>query len=107
MNLSGLGSLMKNAGKIQEMMQQNQQELENTVVTGSAGAGDVEIDMTCKHYVKDIRLSDSIMQEEKAIIEDLIAAAVNDATNKITTVTKEKMSGLGNMFGVDIPSDML
>ncbi len=107
MNLGGLGSLMKNAGKIQEMMKKNQEELANTVVIGESGAGDVTVEMTAKHYVNSVSIADAIFSEEKAIVEDLIAAAINDATTKIESVTKEKMSGIGDMFGVDIPEDIV
>ncbi|MDF1653653.1 MAG: YbaB/EbfC family nucleoid-associated protein [Coxiellaceae bacterium] len=104
-NMGGLGNLMKNAGKIQEMMKQQQEELEKIQVTGEAGAGDVQVTMTAKHYVLKIDIKDEILKEDKEIVEDLIAAATNDATAKVEKITQEKMSGLGQMFGVDMPTD--
>ncbi len=103
LNLGGLGNLMKNAGKIQEMMKEQQAELEKIQVTGEAGAGDVRLTMTAKHNVTKLEISDDIMKEDKAIVEDLIVAAINDANSKVEKVTQEKMSGLGEMFGVDLP----
>lgn len=105
-NLGGLGNLMKNAGKIQEMMKKQQEELEKIEVIGEAGAGDVKVTMTAKHYAKKIEISDDIKNEDKEILEDLIAAAINDAASKVEKITQEKMSGLGQMFGVDIPGSM-
>ena len=104
-NLGGLGSLMKNAGKIQEMMKKQQEELEKIVVTGEAGAGDVTVTMTAKHNITNVSISDDILKEDKTIVEDLIAAACNDANRKVEQVTQEKMAGLGQMFGMDIPTD--
>lgn len=102
-NLGGLGNLMKNAGKIQEMMKKQQEELEKIEVIGEAGAGDVKVTMTAKHYAKRVEIKPEILQEEQEIVEDLVAAAINDATAKAEKVTQEKMSGLGEMFGIDIP----
>ena len=107
MNFSGLGSLMKNAGKIQEMMKKNQEELANLVVTGEAGGGDVKANVTAKNYVKNIVIADHIWNEDKAIVQELIVAAMNDAAQKVEEATKEKMSGLGDMFGIDLPDGMV
>jgi nucleoid-associated protein EbfC len=107
MNLGGIGNLMKNAGKIQEMMKQNQEELANTVVTGESGGGDVTVEMNAKYHTKSIVIADSILKEDKAVVEELVCAAVNDALRKVEGVTKEKMTGLGDMFGVDIPNDII
>jgi DNA-binding YbaB/EbfC family protein len=104
-NLGGLGNLMKNAGKIQEAMKKQQEELEKTEVTGEAAAGDVTVTMTAKHQVRSIQVTDELWQEDKSIVEDLIIAAINDANNKVEKITQERMSGLGQMFGIDIPGD--
>lgn len=94
-----LGSLMKNAKKMQEMMQKAQEELAKVEVIGESGAGSVKVVMNAKHYVKRIEVDPSLLQEDKAVLEDLIAAAFNDAANKVEEITKAKMAGFGEMFG--------
>ena len=97
----GLGNLMKQAQQMQENMQKAQEELAKIEVVGSAGGGMVEVTMTCRHDVRKIHIDDSLMQDDKEMIEDLVAAAVNDAVRKIEEVTKEKMGGM--MGGLNIP----
>ena len=79
----GMAGLMKQAQQMQEKMQKMQEELANAEVTGQSGAGLVSVVMTGRHDVKRVSLDDSLMQEDKEILEDLIAAAVNDAVRKI------------------------
>ncbi len=90
----GMGDLMKQAQQMQEKMQQAQQEIANAEVTGESGAGLVKIVMNGRHDVKQVNIDDSLMSEDKEILEDLIAAAVNDAVRKIESTSQEKMSGL-------------
>jgi len=97
----GLGNLMKQAQQMQENMQKAQEELAKIEVIGSAGGGMVEVTMTCRHDVRKISIDDSLMQDDKEMIEDLVAAAVNDAVRKVEEVTKEKMGGM--MGGLNIP----
>lgn len=104
-NFGNLGNLMKNAGKIQEAMKQQQAELEKIEVTGEAGGGDVTVVMTAKHYVRHLEIKPEIWQEEKSIVEDLIASAINDATQKVEKIAQEKMAGLSQLFGVDLPTE--
>ena len=75
----GMAGLMKQAQQMQEKMQKMQEELANAEVTGQSGAGLVSIVMTGRHDVRRVSIDDSLLQEEKEILEDLIAAAVNDA----------------------------
>ena len=89
-----LSGLMQQAKKMQDQMQKAQEEISNLEVVGEAGAGLVKIMMTGRHDVKSVSLDDALMKEEKDIIEDLLAAAVNDAVRKIEAKNKEKMSGL-------------
>lgn len=99
-NLGGLGNLaglVKNAGKIQEMMKEAQDKLAKIEVTGEAGAGAVTIKMNAQNYAKAVYLDDAILREEKIILQDLIAAAINDAAQKIEK-EKEKLMGT-NMLG--------
>ena len=97
----GLGNLMKQAQQVQENMRKAQEELAKIEVVGSAGGGLVEVTMTCRHDVRKINIDDSLMEDDKEMIEDLVAAAVNDAVRKIEDVTKEKMGGM--MGGLNIP----
>ncbi|MFO6383589.1 YbaB/EbfC family nucleoid-associated protein, partial [Pseudomonas aeruginosa] len=75
--------------------------LANAEVTGQSGAGLVSVVMTGRHDVKRVSLDDSLMQEDKEILEDLIAAAVNDAVRKIEQNNQEKMSGFTS--GMQLP----
>jgi DNA-binding YbaB/EbfC family protein len=97
----GLGNLMKQAQQMQENMRKAQEELAKIEVVGSAGGGLVKVTMTCRHDVRKIQIDDSLMEDDKEMVEDLVAAAVNDAVRKIEEVTKEKMGGM--MGGLNIP----
>ncbi len=96
----GLGNIMKQAQKMQENMQKAQAELESIEVTGESGAGLVKVTMTCKHDVKRVEIDPSIVNDDKEMLEDLIAAAVNDANRRVDTETQEKMSGLAGGMGL-------
>jgi nucleoid-associated protein EbfC len=98
----GLGNLMKQAQRMQETMQKAQAELADMEVTGQAGGGMVSVVMTGRHDVKRVAIDDSLLKEEKEMLEDLLAAAVNDAVRKVETTTQEKMSGL--TAGMGLPS---
>ena len=98
----GLGNLMKQAQRMQETMQKAQAELADMEVTGQAGGGMVSVVMTGRHDVKRVTLDDSLLKEDKEMLEDLLAAAVNDAVRKVESTTQEKMSGL--TAGMGLPS---
>jgi DNA-binding YbaB/EbfC family protein len=98
-----LGSLMKNAKKIQEMMQKTQEELAKIRVSGEAGAGLVKLTLSAQHEVFELHLADELLKESKEIIEDLIKAAFNDASQKVSKITQEKMMSAGSMF--NMPTD--
>ena len=100
----GMGNMMKQAQKMQEKMQKVQEELANAETTGEAGAGLVKIVMTGRHDVKSVALDDSLMEEDKEIIEDLVAAAVNDAVRKIEAASSDKMGALTQ--GMGLPGGM-
>ena len=91
-----LNKLMKSAGS---MMEQAQEDLKKTVVTGEAGAGSVTVQVNARHDVLSISLSDDIMAESKETIEELIAGALNNANSKIEEITQAKMMDAKNMFG--------
>ena len=97
----GLGDLMKQAQKIQEDMQKAQSELANMEVNGSSGGGMVTVTMNGKHEVSRVQIDDSLLQEDRDMLEDMIAAAVNDAVHKVSAATQEKMSGM--TAGIPMP----
>lgn len=88
----GMGNIMKQAQQMQERMEKSQAELANIEVSGEAGAGMVKVTMTCNHNVKRVHIDDSLMDDDKDMIEDLVAAACNDAVRRVAETTKEKMS---------------
>ncbi len=90
----GLGGLMKQAQEMQEKMQRMQEELDNAEVTGEAGAGLVKVTMTGRHDVRNIDIDSTLMSEDKEVLEDLIAAAVNATVRKLETRRQERMSEL-------------
>ena len=96
----GLGNLMKQAQRMQETMQKAQQELAVMEVTGQSGGGLVSVVMTGRHDVKRVSIDDSLLKEDKEMLEDLVAAAVNDAVRQVETTTQEKMAGLTTGMGL-------
>ncbi len=97
----GMGNLMKQAQQMQERMQQMQEEISNMEVTGEAGAGLVKVTITGSHSVRRVHIDQSLMEDDKDMLEDLIAAAFNDASRRIEEVQKEKMSSLTG--GMQLP----
>ena len=85
----GIGNLMKQAQKMQADMQKAQEEMANIEVTGQAGGGLVSVTMTCRHDVKRVTIDDSVM-DDKEMLEDLVAAAVNDAVRQVEKTVEEK-----------------
>lgn len=90
----GFGDLMKQAQEMQEKVKKLQDEIAGTEVTGESGAGLVSVTMNGRHDVKRVQIDDSLMTEDKEILEDLIAAAVNDAVRRLEETQKSKMSEL-------------
>jgi DNA-binding YbaB/EbfC family protein len=90
----GLGDLMKQAQQMQEKVQKIQEQLANAEVTGESGAGLVKVLMTGRHDVKRVQIDPSLMSEDKEVLEDLLAAAVNDAVRRVENNQKDKMSSL-------------
>jgi DNA-binding YbaB/EbfC family protein len=95
-----LGNLMKQAQKIQTDMAKAQQELANMEITGQSGGGLVTVVMTGKHEVKRVTVDDSLLEEDKDMLEDLIAAAINDAVHRVEQTVKDKFSGLTAGMGL-------
>ncbi len=100
----GLGNLMKQAQQMQEKMQKAQEELASMEVTGESGAGMVKVTMTGRRDVKRVHIDPVLFEDDKEMLEDLLAAAVNDANRRIEELTSEKMSGL--TAGMPIPPGM-
>lgn len=101
--MKGIGDLMKQAQEMQANMQKMQEELAQAEVEGQAGAGLVSVVMTGRHDVKQVSIDDSLMSEDKEILEDLLAAAVNDAVRKVEASSREKMAGMTS--GMNLPPD--
>lgn len=99
--IKGLGDMMKQAQEMQANMQKLQDEIASTEVRGEAGAGLVAVTMTGRHDVKDVSIDPSLLSEDKEMLEDLLAAAVNDAVRKVEDVNKERMSEL--TAGMQLP----
>ncbi|MBE0470861.1 MAG: YbaB/EbfC family nucleoid-associated protein [Methyloprofundus sp.] len=96
-----LGNIMQQAQKMQEDMQKAQAELENVEVTGESGGGMVSILMTGKREVRKVSIDDALVGDDKEMLEDLVAAAINDAVRKVAKLKKEKMSDV--TAGMPIP----
>ena len=100
----GIGQLMKQAKQMQADMQKAQEEMANLTVTGESGAGIVRITMTCKHEVRALEIDDSLVGDDKEMLEDLIIAAFNDAVRKVEQTVQEKFSGM--TAGLSLPPGM-
>lgn len=97
----GIGNIMKQAQAMQENMQKAQEELANIEVKGQSGAGLVEITMSCRFDVRKVTIDPDLMNDDREVLEDLVAAAFNDAVRKAEQTTQEKMGGLAS--GLNIP----
>jgi len=97
----GLAGLMKQAQEMQENMKRMQEQLATIEVEGQSGAGMVKVVMTCRHDVKRVTLDDSLLRDDKDMLEDLIAAAFNDAVRRFEAMVQEKMGGM--TAGLNLP----
>lgn len=102
--LGNLGGLMKQVQQVQENMAKAQAALADLEVEGVSGAGMVKVTMTCKHDVRRVAIDPALMGDDREMLEDLIAAAMNDAARKVEATTKEKMGAL--TAGLPIPPGM-
>ena len=100
----GMGNIMKQAQQMQERMQKTQEELANLEVVGESGAGMVKVTMTCNHNVRRVEIDESLMEDDKDMVEDLVAAALNDAARRVAETSKEKMSDVTG--GMPLPPGM-
>ena len=99
----GIAGLMKQAQQMQENMQKMQDQLASVEVEGESGAGMVKVLMTCKYDVRRVSIDDGVM-DDKEMLEDLVAAALNDAVRKVESTTQERMSGF--TAGLNLPPGM-
>ena len=99
-----IGQLMKQAQAMQENMQKMQDQLATLEVEGQSGAGLVKVVMTCRHDVKRVSIDPSLLADDKDMLEDLVAAAVNDAVRKVEATSQEKMAGF--TAGLNLPPGM-
>lgn len=101
----GLGNIMKQAQKMQENLQKAQAEIATLEIAGESGGGLVSVLMTGRYEVRRIHIDDSLVGDDKDMLEDLVAAAVNDAVHKVERTVQDKMSGL--TAGMSLPPGML
>ena len=99
-----LAGLMKQAQQMQENMRKVQESLETIEVEGQSGAGLVKVVITCKYRVKRVSIDPSLVGEDKDMLEDLVMAAMNDASAKAEAATQAKMAGLAS--GLNLPPGM-
>ena len=99
-----MGQLMRQAQKMQEDMQKAQEEMANLEVIGQSGGGMVKVTMTCKHEVRRVQIDDSMVGDDRDMLEDLVAAATNDALRKVESTVQEKMYGM--TAGMQLPPGM-
>lgn len=100
----GMGNLMKQAQQMQERMKQAQDEIANLQVTGESGAGLVKITMTGNHNVRRVEIDDSLIADDKEMLEDLVAAAINDASRRVEETSQSKMAEITG--GMQLPPGM-
>lgn len=104
---AGLGNIMKQAQQMQENLKKVQEEIAQSTVTGESGAGLVKVTMTGKHDVKKMQIDKSLIGDDIEMLEDLIAAAVNDANRRVEKLSAEKMaqitSGMNLPAGFNLP----
>jgi hypothetical protein len=95
-----LAGLMKQAQQMQENLKRAQDELAQTEVEGQAGAGLVKVTMTCRHDVRRVSIDPSLVGEDRDMLEDLVAAAFNDAVRRAEATTQEKLAGFAGGMGL-------
>jgi DNA-binding YbaB/EbfC family protein len=103
--MKGLGDFMKQAQGMQERMQQVQAEIAALEVVGESGAGLVKVAMNGRHEVMRVDIDSGLLDEDKEVLEDLVAAACNDCVRKVEAAQAEKMSGMA--AGLGLPLDKL
>jgi hypothetical protein len=103
-NKGQLAGLMKQAQQMQETMRKMQEQLATIEIEGQAGAGMVKVVMTCRYDVKRVSIDPSLLADDREMLEDLVAAAVNDAVRRVESTVQEKMAGV--TAGLPLPPGM-
>ena len=98
--MKGLSQLMRQAQEMQANMQKAQDELAATEVEGVAGGGMVKVVVSCKHEVRRVTIEDALLKDDKEMLEDLVAAAFNDANRKVEQAVQQKMSSVTGSMGL-------
>lgn len=104
MKIPGMGNMMQQVQKMQENMQKTEAALANTEINGEAGAGLVKVTFTGQYDCKKVHIDNALLTEDKEMLEDLVAAAINDAVRKIETTKKDKLGSLTS--GMNIPGGL-
>ncbi len=99
-----IAGLMRQAQQMQENVKKAQEALADIVVEGAAGGGLVKVSITCRHDVRRVEIDPSLVGEDRDMLEDLVAAAFNDALRKVESTTQEKMAGV--TAGMPLPPGM-
>ncbi len=100
----GMGNMMKQAQQMQQRMQDAQEEIAKMEVVGEAGAGMVKVTMLGNHNVRRVEIDESLMEDDKEMVEDLVAAAINDAVRRVEQTNKDKMGEVTG--GMQLPPGM-
>ena len=100
----GIGQLMKQAQEMQANMKKAQEEMASMTVTGESGGGMVRLTMTCRHQVQALEIDESLVGDDKEMLEDLVVAAFNDAIRKVESTVQEKFAGM--TAGLGLPGGM-
>lgn len=99
-----MSGLMRQAQQMQEDMKKAQEELAEAEVVGEAGGGLVQVTMTGRHEVRQVKIDPETLKDDADMVEDLVAAATNDAVNRVAEMIEERFSGLAG--GLGLPGDM-
>lgn len=97
-----IGQLMQQAQRMQEDLKRAQEEIARLEVTGQAGGGMVEVTMSGRHEVRRVRIDRKLMADDPEMAEDMVAAAINDAVNKVAEISQQKMGGVS--AGMNLPA---
>ena len=97
----GIGQLMKQAQQMQADMQKAQEEMAKLTVTGESGGGMVKVVMSCRHEIRSLDIDDTVVGDDKEMLEDLIVAAFNDAIRRVEQTVQERFSGMAS--GLNLP----
>ncbi len=100
----GIAGLMKQAQQMQDNMKKMQEQLASIEVEGQSGAGMVKVTMTCRHDVKRVSIDEALLKDDREMLEDLVAAAVNDAVRRVEATVQEKMAEV--TAGLPLPPGM-